>query len=109
VLSLIMAIWPLLHNPFFEGTVRIQLDRDQFVINTGPYKYIRHPGNLGMIIGSLPMPFAFGSAYAIIPAAIMIILIIIRTSLEDKALLNELDGYYEYARRVKYRLFPYIW
>jgi protein-S-isoprenylcysteine O-methyltransferase Ste14 len=109
IFSLVLSIWPMLHNPFFEGTVRIQTDRNQAVINTGPYKVVRHPGYIGMIIGSLPLPFAFGSLFSIIPAIIMIILVIIRTYLEDKTLINELDGYDEYCTKVKYRLIPYIW
>lgn len=50
-----------------------------------------------------------GSAYALIPAAIATVVLVIRTSLEDKTLHNELDGYDEYAKKVKYRLLPGIW
>lgn len=109
IISLVMSIWPMLYNPFFEGTVRIQIDRNQSVINTGPYKGIRHPGYVGMIIGSLPLPFALGSLLSIIPAFIMIILLVIRTYLEDKTLKKELSGYDKYCIKVKYRLIPYVW
>jgi len=109
VISLFFSIWPMLHNPFFEGTVRIQEERGHRVVSSGPYNYIRHPGYISMAIGALPMPLAVGSVYALIPALTMIILVIIRTYLEDKTLQNELAGYSEYCKKVRFRLIPYIW
>ena len=109
VLSVIFSIWPMLHNPFFEGTVRIQKDKNHKVIDSGPYGIIRHPGYLGMFLGSLPIPFAFGSILSFIPVSIMVILVITRTYLEDETLSKELKGYKNYCRKVKYRLIPFIW
>lgn len=109
ILSAILSTWPMMSNPHFEGTVRIQTDRDHTVIKTGPYKIIRHPGYLGMVLGALPMPFALGSLISFIPSGLMIVLIIIRTYLEDKTLQKELPGYAEYCNEVKYRLIPFIW
>ncbi len=109
VLSAIVSVWPMLYNPFFEGTLRLQTDKNHSVIKTGPYKLIRHPGYLGMLIGSLPLPFAFGSTLSFLPAAVMVVLVLVRTHYEDKILIEELDGYAEYAKAVKYRLIPFLW
>jgi len=109
LLSLLFSLWPMLHNPFFEGTVRIQKDKDHKVISTGPYRIVRHPGYFGMLLGSLPIPFAFGSICSLIPVSIMILLIFLRTFYEDKTLQNELEGYKEYCQNVKIRLIPFLW
>jgi protein-S-isoprenylcysteine O-methyltransferase Ste14 len=37
------------------------------------------------------------------------VVLVIRTSLEDTALQEELDGYREYATQVRYRLIPGVW
>ncbi|MBN1500489.1 MAG: isoprenylcysteine carboxylmethyltransferase family protein [Spirochaetes bacterium] len=108
-LSALLTIWPMLHNPFFEGTVRIQKDRGHKVVAAGPYRIVRHPGYSGMLIGSLPIPFAFGSVYSFIPVSIMILLVFVRTFYEDKTLQNELEGYRDYCQKVKYRLIPFLW
>ena len=99
----------MLVNQHFEGTVRIQKDRDHKVISTGPYKYIRHPGYVGMIIGAFSPCLIVGSLVSFIPVIIAIIAIILRTHFEDKFLRAELDGYADYAKKTKCRLFPGIW
>lgn len=109
IFSAIFSIWPMLHNPFFEGTIRIQKDKNHHVINTGPYKIVRHPGYLGMLLGSISLPLALGSLLAFIPLFLMIILIFVRTYYEDATLQKELTGYLEYCKEVKYRLIPFIW
>ncbi len=109
LLSAVFSIWPMYYNPFFEGTVRIQKDKNHKVIKSGPYKIIRHPGYLGMFLGSFPIPFAFGSKLSFYPVGIMLVLVIIRTYYEDKILRKELSGYIEYCEEVKYRLLPFIW
>ncbi|NMA31405.1 MAG: isoprenylcysteine carboxylmethyltransferase family protein [Candidatus Methanofastidiosa archaeon] len=107
--SLVFSIWPMLHNPFFEGTVRIQKNRDQKVIESGPYSIVGHPGYLGMLIGSLPLPFVFGSLLSFIPVSVMISLVFIRTYYEDRVLQGGLEGYTRYCQRIKYRLIPLVW
>jgi protein-S-isoprenylcysteine O-methyltransferase Ste14 len=109
ILSAIFSTWPMLHNRFFEGTVRIQKEKNHNVINTGPYKIVRHPGYLGMLLGSISLPLALGSVLAFIPLFIMIILIFVRTYFEDTTLQKELSGYSQYCKEVKYRLIPFIW
>lgn len=109
VIAAIFVNWALLTNPHFEPTVRIQRDRDHQVITNGPYKIVRHPGYVGGVLWAISIPLIIGSLYGLIPAGINILLIMIRTWLEDKTLHNELEGYSEYAKRVKYRLFPLMW
>ncbi|MGB2806319.1 MAG: isoprenylcysteine carboxylmethyltransferase family protein, partial [Sedimentisphaerales bacterium] len=101
--------WAMIVNTHFEATVRIQNDRDHKVITTGPYKIVRHPGYVGAILWAVATPLIIGSIVGLIPAGIAGLVLIIRTWLEDKTLHSELNGYVEYAGRVKYRLFPGIW
>jgi len=101
--------WSMASNKFFSGTVRIQKERGHTVVTTGPYRFVRHPGYLGYIIFSMATPLLLGSLWALIPAGLTTCIIIIRTSLEDKTLLNELNGYKEYINRVQYRLLPGVW
>jgi len=109
IISAIFSTWAMIYNPFFEGTVRIQKDKNHNVISKGPYKIVRHPGYLGMLLGSVSIPLALGSVLAFIPMFIMIILIFVRTYYEDTTLQKELIGYSEYCKEVKYRLIPLLW
>ncbi len=109
VIASLPVFWAMLENPFFEGTMRLQKDRDQYAVSRGPYRYIRHPGYLGMALNTLPLPFIAGSGAALIPALLAIIIIVVRTAIEDRLLLDRLPGYREYASRVRYRLLPLIW
>jgi protein-S-isoprenylcysteine O-methyltransferase Ste14 len=107
--STILLNWAMVVNRHFESTVRIQRDRDHKVITSGPYKIIRHPGYLAGILYILSIPLIIGSGFTFIPVGIYIILVSIRTLLEDRTLKKELHGYADYAKKVKYRLFPAIW
>ena len=78
-------------------------------ITTGPYQYVRHPGYIGMILSAFATALMLGSLWALIPAGLLTMLVVVRTTLEDRTLQNELDGYNEYAQRVRYRLLPGIW
>lgn len=108
-LACYINIWSMKVNRFFEGTIRIQEEREQRVVTEGPYKFIRHPGYLAMIIGSLMTPLILGSFFGVFWALIAIIVLILRTDYEDKVLQEELKGYKEYTQKVKYRLFYGIW
>jgi protein-S-isoprenylcysteine O-methyltransferase Ste14 len=107
--SQMFVLWAMASNSFFSTTVRIQTDRGHAVTQTGPYRYVRHPGYAGALIYTLLVPIVLGSFWTFIPALITIFLIVIRTQLEDQTLQAELPGYKEYAARVKYRLVPDIW
>jgi protein-S-isoprenylcysteine O-methyltransferase Ste14 len=107
--GLAFAFWAMKENAFASDVVRIQEDRGHTVCTTGPYRHVRHPMYLGVILIMLFFPLSLGSLYAYIPASVIIILFVLRTSLEDRALQQELSGYLEYSRKVRYRLLPGIW
>ncbi len=96
-------------NKFFSSTVRIQSDRNHIVCETGLYKIVRHPAYMGSIIQSMGFPLLFGSVWSIVPICLMIILLITRTTLEDKTLRNELSGYDEYTRKTRNKIIPFVW
>ena len=104
-----LAIWSMVVNPFFEKTVRIQTNHGHRVIDTGPYAYMRHPGYVGFSGWMLSTPFLLASTWAFVPALITVVLLVIRTALEDRTLQAELPGYAEYATRVRFRLIPGVW
>ena len=102
--------WCMVVNRNFEKTARIQTDRGHAVIQSGPYRFIRHPGYAATIVG-----YNFGTAlmlvswWAIVPAALSGIVLVIRTDLEDRMLRDELPGYRDYTERVRFRLVPGVW
>lgn len=105
----LLFLWAMAVNSYFETSVRIQKDRDQHVVTTGPYQYVRHPGYVGLILMFVGTPLFLGSWWAFVPVFPMVILIFIRTALEDLTLHHELPGYTEYAHTVRYRLLPGVW
>jgi len=109
ILGSILPAWAMASNKFFYGVLRIEQEKNHSVCSSGAYQYVRHPGYLGAIIFDLATPLILNSVWAFIPAILTICAIVIRTSLEDKALQNGLDGYKNYAQQVRYRLFPAVW
>jgi protein-S-isoprenylcysteine O-methyltransferase Ste14 len=103
------AAWALAENRFFSSVVRIQTDRGHVVCDSGPYRFVRHPGYAGNILALFGIVLALGSVWTLIPAAVASIIAVIRTVLEDQTLQEELLGYRDYARRVRYRLIPGIY
>ena len=99
----------MLENTYLSRVVEIQKERGHRVISTGPYRYIRHPMYVGVIILFVCIPLALGSLLTLIPGALLTALIVIRTHLEDKALHSELEGCKAYSAKVMYRLVPGIW
>ena len=102
------ASWALAENRFFSGVVRIQTDRGHVVCDSGPYKFVRHPGYAGNILPLFGIVLGLGSIWTLIPAVVALIITVIRTKLEDRVLHEELQGYREYAKRVRFRLIPGI-
>jgi protein-S-isoprenylcysteine O-methyltransferase Ste14 len=96
-------------NKFAEPSVRIQTDRGHAVVKSGPYATVRHPlysVSFPLVVGAA---LALGSIWALIPAGIGSVLLILRTRWEDRTLQAELPGYKEYAERVRFKLFPGVW
>ncbi|MHC4654054.1 MAG: methyltransferase family protein [Planctomycetota bacterium] len=108
-LGLAFAAWAMVANKFFAKCVAIQTEREHVVITTGPYAYVRHPGYAGSLLAFITLPIALGSLWALLPAAAGLSLWVLRTFLEDRTLQKNLEGYTEYAKRVRWRLIPHIW
>jgi protein-S-isoprenylcysteine O-methyltransferase Ste14 len=104
-----IASYALIANSFFSGMVRLQTDRGQHVISHGPYRWVRHPGYAGGLLAYLATPLLLNSICLFIPILLTVGLYVLRTSLEDRFLQENLEGYREYAKKVKYRLVPGIW
>jgi len=109
VLGYVVGTWAMAVNRYYSAVVRIQKDRGQTVVMDGPYRFVRHPSYATGIVASLMIPILLGSLWALIPCGLVVLGTIIRTALEDRTLLEELDGYQEYAQRVRYRLLPGVW
>jgi protein-S-isoprenylcysteine O-methyltransferase Ste14 len=108
-ISFIPLTWSMAVNRFFEATVRIQENRGHQVITSGPYRYVRHPGYVGVILQFIAVPLSLGTLVAWIPALLGVGLYVLRTRLEDRTLIAELPGYADYAQRTRYRLVPGVW
>lgn len=104
-----LATWALAVNKFFSSVVRIQTERRHTVVTSGPYRFVRHPGYSGGMAAWLVSPLLLGALWSFIPVALVIILTIVRTALEDRTLQAELPGYKEYAQHTRYRLLPGVW
>jgi protein-S-isoprenylcysteine O-methyltransferase Ste14 len=104
-----LVLWAVASNKFFSPAVRIQTDRGHTVVTAGPYRIIRHPGYTGLIVILLSTPLILNSWMALIPSILTVGIIVFRTAMEDKTLIQELEGYKEYVSRSRYRLLPGIW
>jgi protein-S-isoprenylcysteine O-methyltransferase Ste14 len=101
--------WAMVSNRFFSTIVRIQKDRGHTVQTRGPYRFIRHPGYASLLVSYIMLPLALGSLWACNPMLLLVGNLFLRTALEDRTLQNELEGYQDYAGRVRYRLIPGVW
>lgn len=109
VLSFAVQVWAQSENRHFEPGVRIQEDRGQTVIDTGPYAIVRHPGYISGSLLALSVPLMLGSWWALIPAMVVVVALAARTPLEEGTLREGLPGYADYTRRVKWRWVPGVW
>ncbi|MBN2472813.1 MAG: isoprenylcysteine carboxylmethyltransferase family protein [Anaerolineae bacterium] len=109
VLGMALTTWAMIANAFFSGVVRIQRDRGHQVAAGGPYRIVRHPGYLGAILYDLGAPLLLGSWWALLPSGLAIVLMTIRTALEDRTLRAELEGYAAYTQQTRWRLLPGVW
>jgi protein-S-isoprenylcysteine O-methyltransferase Ste14 len=101
--------WAMVENEYFEQFVHTQAERAHRVVTSGPYRFVRHPGYAGAILGALSTPLILGSWWTYAPAGAVVLLFVIRTALEDRTLRKELEGYEAYTRETRHRLFPGIW
>ncbi len=92
--------------PFFSPVVRLQSERAHRVIADGPYRFVRYPGYLDMLISVPASALAIGSRVALVPAAAFVLVILRCVQLEDEFLQKNLPGYADYACRVPAKLFP---
>ena len=90
-------------------TVDVAIAKDHKVIDHGLYRIVRHPGYAGGLIGYLFIPVLLDSAWAFLPALLLAVVMVLRTSLEDRTLQAELPGYRDFAARTRYRLLPGVW
>jgi protein-S-isoprenylcysteine O-methyltransferase Ste14 len=98
-----------MENTFLSTMVRIQSDRKQRVISTGPYGFVRHPLYLGCMLMMFGAPLMVGSICGLIISLIGSILIALRIIGEENMMVDELEGYEDYRKKVKYRLIPRVW
>lgn len=109
VIGFVGQAWSQSVNRHFEPGVRIQEDRGQTVIDTGPYAFMRHPGYISGSLFAISTALMLGSWWALIPALLVVVALIPRTLFEERTLHAELPGYTEYTQRVKYRWVPGVW
>lgn len=109
LLAFLFALWAVAVNPYFETTVRVQQNRNHQVCSSGPYKIVRHPGYAAWILARLAVPLILGSWWGFIPSTAIVLLLVIRTALEDRTLQKELAGYDKYTAMTRYRLIPFVW
>ncbi len=104
-----IATWAEAVNRFFEWGVRIQAERGHAVIDTGPYAVVRHPGYVGTCLLVVGIALSLGSWWALVPAGLASLVLLVRTRWEDGTLQDELAGYKEYTQRVRSRWIPGVW
>jgi protein-S-isoprenylcysteine O-methyltransferase Ste14 len=109
VVSLYVSCLVLRENSYAAPVVKIQEERGQKVVTTGPYRCVRHPMYAGGILYFLGMPLLLGSWCGLAVAPVMMGVLAVRAVLEERTLRGRLEGYAEYAERVRYRLIPGVW
>jgi protein-S-isoprenylcysteine O-methyltransferase Ste14 len=105
----LLCLWAMRTNRYVETTVRIQEDRGHQVITTGPYRYVRHPMYAGFVPMTTGMAMVLESAWALVPVAFLVALVVWRLLGEERVLAARLPGYTEYMAKTRWRLVPRIW
>jgi protein-S-isoprenylcysteine O-methyltransferase Ste14 len=96
-------------NTFAAPVVKYQEERNQIVIDTGPYAIVRHPMYTGGALLMVVMPLWLESYAGALLASVPIAVLAVRIVFEERFLRRELKGYDAYACRVRYRLIPLLW
>jgi len=109
VISSVLTYGAMAHNKFLSLYVQVAQARGHQVATSGPYRYVRHPMYLSLVLSWPALALLLGSFWALLPGLLASAIIVLRTVLEDRTLQDELPGYADYARQVRYRLVPRIW
>ncbi|GGI23020.1 methyltransferase family protein [Bradyrhizobium guangdongense] len=105
----LFTMWVFRENSFAAPVVKLQAERAQHVISSGPYAHVRHPMYSGMLMFFTGVPLCLGSWWGLAIAPILVLLIAVRIRIEERTLIAGLSGYADYAVRVRYRLIPGVW
>jgi protein-S-isoprenylcysteine O-methyltransferase Ste14 len=106
--AMALQMWAMIVNPFFSPEIRLQPECDHRLVACGPYRLLRHPGYLAMLVAVPATALAIGSWLALVPATAFCLVIVKRVGLEEEFLQRNLPGYTEYMTRVRGRLIPGI-
>ena len=109
LITFTLMLWTEKVNPYYHTHVTADENREQEIVRTGPYQFIRHPGYLGLFMLALVRPLVLGSLLGLVPGIIGAMIMLLRTALEDRSLQKRVDGYKSYAQNVRYRFFEGIW
>ncbi|UFW84257.1 isoprenylcysteine carboxylmethyltransferase family protein [Bradyrhizobium barranii] len=109
VLSTLFILWVFRENSFAAPVVKLQAERAQRVVSTGPYAHVRHPMYSGMILFFAGVPLLLGSWWGLVMAPVIVVLFAVRVGIEERTLRKGLPGYSNYMTRVRYRLLPGVW
>jgi len=104
-----LQTWAMAVNPFFSSAIRLQTERGHYLVTRGPYRFVRHPGYLAMLLTVPATAIALGSRFALLPVLSYSAVILRRTIKEDHFLKEELNGYTDYSAMVRHRLAPGLW
>ena len=107
--STLFTLWVFRENSFAAPVVKLQAERAQRVISTGPYAHVRHPMYSGMILFFASVPLTLGSWWGLAMAPVFLVLLAVRIRIEERTLREGLPGYADYAARVRHRLLPGVW
>lgn len=109
VLSFYIMFLTFRENAYLALVVKVQEERGQSVVSTGPYRYVRHPMYASTLLFFPGSALLLGSWWGLLLCALLLGLLVWRIPLEERMLENGLAGYDEYARKVRYRLIPRVW
>jgi protein-S-isoprenylcysteine O-methyltransferase Ste14 len=108
-LCMYVAYLTFRENSFAAPVVKIQAERGHRTVTTGPYAVVRHPMYAGAVLFFIGVPLLLGSWYGLAAVPVVTAMLVVRTLMEERMLMNELPGYREYEARVRWRLVPGVW
>lgn len=103
------VLWTFRENSFAAPVIKIQDERGQKVIDTGPYALVRHPMYAGAFLYMLGTPLVLGSWIGLAVLPLIVAFLIVRIFIEERTLQQGLAGYDDYMARVRWRLIPGVW